>query len=99
MANWNNQTATGAEKGVGRWLSGFKAFILRGNAVGLALGIVIGAAFIAIVNAFVSDVITSLIPVSNSNIEKIEVLNMSPDTSEMFPPPKMQSEVSEESEE
>ena len=66
MANWNNQTATGAEKGVG-WLSGFRAFILRGNVVGLALGIVIGAAFIAIVNAFVSDVITPLIPVSNSN--------------------------------
>lgn len=67
MANWNNQTVTGVEKGVGWWLSGFKAFILCGNVVGLALGIVIGVAFIAIVNAFVSDVITPLMPVSNSN--------------------------------
>jgi large conductance mechanosensitive channel len=67
MAIWNNPTAIGAEKRVGGWLSGFKAFILRGNVVDLAVGIVIGAAFTAVVNAFVSDVITPLIPVSNSN--------------------------------
>ncbi|HLY32813.1 MAG TPA: large conductance mechanosensitive channel protein MscL [Ktedonobacterales bacterium] len=39
----------------------FKAFILRGNLVDLAVGIVIGAAFTSVVTAFVSDIITPLI--------------------------------------
>src|SRR2546422_898073 len=39
----------------------FKTFILRGNVVDLAVGIVIGAAFTAVVNAFVADIITPLI--------------------------------------
>ncbi len=42
-------------------LGGFKAFLLRGNVVDLAVGIVIGAAFTSVVNAFVSDFITPLI--------------------------------------
>lgn len=49
-------------------LSGFKAFILRGNVVDLAVGIVIGAAFTSIVTAFVSDVITPLIPAPGGNL-------------------------------
>lgn len=47
-------------------LGGFKTFILRGNVVDLAIGIVIGAAFTSVVNSFVSDIITPLIPVSNN---------------------------------
>ncbi len=43
-------------------LDGFRAFILRGNVVDLAIGIVIGAAFTAVVNSLVSDVITPFIP-------------------------------------
>lgn len=43
-------------------LGGFKAFLLRGNVVDLAIGIVIGAAFTSVVNALVSDIITPLIP-------------------------------------
>jgi large conductance mechanosensitive channel len=39
----------------------FKAFILRGNVVDLAVGIVIGAAFGALVLSFVKDFITPLI--------------------------------------
>jgi large conductance mechanosensitive channel len=35
----------------------FKAFILRGNVLDLAVGIVIGAAFGAIVNSFVKDIL------------------------------------------
>ena len=38
-------------------LEDFKAFILRGNVVDLAVGIVIGAAFGTIVKSFVSDVL------------------------------------------
>ena len=41
----------------------FKKFILRGNVVDLAVGIVIGAAFTSIVNAFVKDVITPIIAI------------------------------------
>ena len=39
----------------------FKKFILRGNAVDLAVAVVIGAAFGAIVTALVKDIITPLI--------------------------------------
>lgn len=39
-------------------LKEFRAFILRGNVVDLAVGIVIGAAFSKIVSSFVADVMT-----------------------------------------
>lgn len=40
---------------------GFKTFIVRGNAIDLAVGVVIGAAFSAVVNALVKDLLTPLI--------------------------------------
>jgi large conductance mechanosensitive channel len=43
------------------WLREFKAFIMRGNVVDLAVGIVIGAAFTGIVNSLVQDLINPLI--------------------------------------
>ena len=42
-------------------MSGFKAFLLRGNVVDLAVAVVVGAAFGAVVNALVKDLITPLI--------------------------------------
>lgn len=39
----------------------FKAFLLRGNVIDLAVAVVIGAAFGAVVDAFVKDLITPLI--------------------------------------
>ena len=42
-------------------ISGFRKFILRGNVVDLATGIVIGAAFTAVVNSLVKDFLTPLI--------------------------------------
>jgi large conductance mechanosensitive channel protein len=39
----------------------FKAFLLRGNLVDMAVGIVIGVAFTAVVTALVGDLITPLI--------------------------------------
>jgi large conductance mechanosensitive channel len=42
-------------------LKGFKQFILRGNAVDLAIGVVIGAAFGGVVTALVKDLLTPLI--------------------------------------
>lgn len=41
----------------------FKKFILRGSAVDLAVGVVIGAAFTSIVNALVKDMITPIITI------------------------------------
>jgi large conductance mechanosensitive channel len=42
-------------------MKGFKQFLLRGNVVDLAVGVVIGAAFGAVVTAFVKDLLTPLI--------------------------------------
>ncbi len=44
-------------------LSGFKAFLLRGNVIDLAIAVVIGAAFGGVVSAFADDVIGGLIGV------------------------------------
>lgn len=42
-------------------MSGFKKFLLRGNLIDLAIAVVIGAAFGAVVTALVKDLITPLI--------------------------------------
>ena len=42
-------------------LKDFRAFILRGNVVDLAVAVVVGAAFKSIVDAFVADLITPLV--------------------------------------
>jgi large conductance mechanosensitive channel len=42
-------------------LRGFKQFILRGNVVDMAVGVVIGAAFATVVSAFTKDLLTPLI--------------------------------------
>ncbi len=44
-------------------LKGFKQFILRGNVVDLAVGVVIGAAFGNLVTALVKDILTPFIAV------------------------------------
>jgi large conductance mechanosensitive channel len=43
------------------WVNEFKAFILRGNVVDLAVGIIIGAAFTSIVSSLVKDIFTPII--------------------------------------
>jgi large conductance mechanosensitive channel len=42
-------------------LKGFRDFIMRGNVLDLAVAVVIGAAFTAIIDAFVKGIITPLI--------------------------------------
>ena len=42
-------------------MKGFKAFLLRGNVVDLAIAVVIGVAFGVVITAFVKDLITPLI--------------------------------------
>ena len=42
-------------------LKGFRDFIMRGNVVDLAVAVVIGAAFGAVITSFVADILTPLI--------------------------------------
>lgn len=50
-----------AGKGTARVLKGFREFILRGNVIDLAVAVVIGAAFTAVVNSIVENVFNPLI--------------------------------------
>lgn len=43
------------------WVREFQAFVTRGNVVDLAVGIIIGAAFTAIVSSLVKDIFTPII--------------------------------------
>jgi large conductance mechanosensitive channel len=43
---------------------GFREFVMRGNVVDMAVGVVVGAAFGSIVTAFVKDLLTPLIAAS-----------------------------------
>ena len=59
-------------------LKELKAFLLRGNVVDLAVAVIIGAAFGAIVTSFVNDVITPLIlnpALKAANVERIAELS------------------------
>ena len=47
----------------------FKTFIARGNVVDLAVGIIIGAAFTAIVNSLVADLINPIIGVVTGGLD------------------------------
>lgn len=49
----------------------FKTFILRGNVVDLAVGVVIGAAFAGVVAAFTKDLLTPLIAIASSQASPI----------------------------
>jgi len=42
-------------------VQGFRKFVLRGNVIDLAVAVVVGAAFLAVVNALVKDLITPLL--------------------------------------
>ena len=42
-------------------LKGFRQFLLRGNVVDMAVGVVVGAAFATVVGAFTKDLLTPLI--------------------------------------
>jgi len=56
----------GNKKGI---IAEFKEFVLRGNVVDLAVGVIIGAAFQAIVNSLVKDIISPLIGVITGGVD------------------------------
>jgi large conductance mechanosensitive channel len=43
------------------WVGEFRAFIMRGNVVDLAVGVIIGVAFTAVVNSLVKDIFTPIL--------------------------------------
>jgi large conductance mechanosensitive channel len=51
------------------WVDEFKAFIMRGNVVDLAVGVVIGAAFTGIVGSLVKDMITPLLGLVTGGVD------------------------------
>jgi large conductance mechanosensitive channel len=65
MAILRNETVQNVGHRAWGTLGDFEKFILRGNVVDLAVGIMIGAAFSGIVTALVNDIITPLIPATS----------------------------------
>jgi large conductance mechanosensitive channel len=58
-------------------LKEFKAFAMRGNVIDLAVGVIIGGAFGAIISSFINDVITPLLlkpALEAANLTKLEDL-------------------------
>ena len=52
-----------AKEKVGGFISEFKEFALKGNVLDMAVGVIIGSAFSAIVNSLVKDIITPVISI------------------------------------
>ena len=50
------------------FIAEFKKFIMRGNVIDLAVGVIIGGAFQAIVNSLVNDVVTPVISLATKGI-------------------------------
>ena len=51
------------------WLNEFKAFIIRGSVVDLAVGVIIGAAFTGIVNSLVKDIFNPVLGIAIGGID------------------------------
>ncbi|MGH8886003.1 MAG: large conductance mechanosensitive channel protein MscL [Egibacteraceae bacterium] len=55
-------------------INDFKAFILRGNVLDLAIGVVIGAAFGSVIDSLVKDLFTPLLAIpGNTNFENLQL--------------------------
>jgi large conductance mechanosensitive channel len=63
-------------KGIKKFLEEFKAFAMRGNVLDMAVGVVVGAAFKAIVDSLVNDIISPLIGIIFSADFSDVVLNI-----------------------
>jgi large conductance mechanosensitive channel len=55
------------------WIGDFQAFIMRGNVVDLAVGIIIGAAFTSIVQSLVKDVFNPVIGLLTGGVDFSEL--------------------------
>lgn len=71
------------EKGKG-FIAEFKKFITRGNAIDLAVGVIIGGAFQAIVNSIVNDLVSPVISLATKGINFADKFIVLADTTETF---------------
>ena len=51
------------------WIDEFRAFIMRGNVIDFAVGIIIGVAFTSVVNSLVKDIFTPIIGLAVGGID------------------------------
>ena len=58
-----------SDKKVSSFVKEFKDFIMRGNVLDLAVGVIIGAAFQGIVNSLVNDIIMPLVTIVTGGID------------------------------
>lgn len=68
-------------KAAGGFFSEFQRFAVKGNALELAVAVVIGASFTGVVNSLVADIITPLLSVLTNNVDlKTLAYTVRPDT-------------------
>ncbi|MCX8666444.1 large conductance mechanosensitive channel protein MscL [Acetobacteraceae bacterium B3987] len=51
------------------WVADFQKFIMRGNVVDLAIGVIVGAAFSSIVNSAVKDILTPILGLLTGGVD------------------------------
>ena len=61
-----------------KWVREFQAFALKGNVIDMAVGVVVGSAFTAIINSLVGDIITPLFTLLLPEAESFESLTAGP---------------------
>ena len=66
------------------FISEFKKFIMRGNVIDLAVGVIIGGAFQAIVNSLVNDVVSPVISLATKGINFADKFIVLSSTEEVF---------------
>lgn len=66
------------------FISEFKKFIMRGNVIDLAVGVIIGGAFQAIVNSLVNDVVSPVISLATKGINFADKFIVLSSTEEIF---------------
>lgn len=66
------------------FINEFKKFIMRGNVIDLAVGVIIGGAFQAIVNSLVNDVVSPVISLATKGINFADKFIVLSTTEEVF---------------
>lgn len=66
------------------FINEFKTFIMRGNVIDLAVGVIIGGAFQAIVNSLVNDVVSPVISLATKGVNFADKFIVLSSTEEVF---------------
>ena len=82
-----------------KFFSDFKAFISKGNILDMAVGVIIGGAFQAIVNSLVNDVVSPVISLATKGINFADKFLVLAVTDEVFATAEAAKEAAKEAEE